>query len=83
MAPKMMSDADGDTPPCSALWSLEGAQAWDMLKQEKYRGTQKAHSMVETFKKMELRHQAKTATTVTLPANSKKSWWSRLICPLC
>ncbi len=44
-------DADGDIPPCSAKWTLEGAKAWDAFKQEKYGGAQKAGSMVEAHKR--------------------------------
>jgi hypothetical protein len=51
MAPKMGIDADGDIPPCSAMWDLEGAKAWDAFKQEKYGGAQKAGSMVEAHKR--------------------------------
>lgn len=49
----MMSDADGDTPPCSAIWSLKGAEAWDALKQQKYGGAQKTEPMVEVFKRFD------------------------------
>jgi hypothetical protein len=51
MAPKMGIDADGDIPPCSVKWTLEGAKAWDTFKQEKYGGAQKAGSMVEAHKR--------------------------------
>jgi hypothetical protein len=51
MAPKIGIDADGDIPPCSAKWDLEGAKAWDAFKQEKYGGAQKAGSMVEAHKR--------------------------------
>ncbi len=44
-------DADGDIPPCSAMWSLEAAKAWDDFKQKTYGGTQKAGSMVEAHKR--------------------------------
>jgi hypothetical protein len=84
MAPKIMSDADGDTPPCSAIWSLEGAKAWDRAKQEKYGGTQKAQPMVEIFKKIERRTRQKESekkqNEEIVSTNLKKSWWRRWFC---
>lgn len=51
MAPKLMSDEDGDIPPCSVMHSYKSAKEWDEYKQKKYNGKQKAKSVVKRFRK--------------------------------
>lgn len=72
----MMMDKDGDTPPCSAMWDLKHAQAWDDWKQKKYGGSQKAEPMVLCFKRMEARYSS-TLTPEPTPS-PPRSWIQRL-----
>ena len=78
MAPKMMTDADGDLPPCSVMYDLEHAKRWDKMKEEKYRGKQKAPSMVERYNKRKVKDRNDTLhkEKVSEPP-PKTSWWKR------
>ena len=49
MAPKMMEDADGDTPPCSVIEDYSAAKEWDLWKQQTYKGKQKAKPTTKEF----------------------------------
>lgn len=49
MAPKFMSDAEGDTPPCGIMWDTEEAKKWDKYKQKEYNGKSKAKKAIYIF----------------------------------
>lgn len=49
MPPKFMEDEDGDVPPCGVEESYEMAKEWDREKQLKYKGKQKAKSVVSLY----------------------------------
>lgn len=68
MAPKIGMDEDGDTPPCSVMHTREYAEKWDVMKQKKYNGTQKAVPTVERFKHM---------WDIPVPVVKPTPWWLR------
>jgi hypothetical protein len=53
MAPNPQSDEDGDILPHSVMATLEEAKNWDLYKNKKYRGKQKARSMVLQYQEQQ------------------------------
>jgi hypothetical protein len=51
MTPKLGRDEDGDIPPCSVIQSYKSAKAWDIKKEERYQGKQKAIPTTKRFRK--------------------------------
>jgi hypothetical protein len=46
MTPKMMSDKEGEDPPCSIMWDIESARKWDQHKKEIFKGKAKSKKAI-------------------------------------